>query len=519
MGRLQSTSELVGASGESRPALRPYQAQAVENVKRAILAGNRRALMVLPTGGGKSIIFAEIIRMAVEKGSRVLWIVHRRNLVRQMQSTLEMFGVDSGVIMSGVESELEKKVQLCTVQTYSRRLDLDEDLFNRFCVSADMLMCDEAHTSVSPRYKKIFKKYPGKIIIGCTATPIRGDGRGLGEVYQGLVEVETVRGLTENGYLSPVQYYVAPEQPDLDGITVRLGDYAKGELGNRMNQPKLVGDVVENWLRVAEGRKTLVFAVSVKHSKALCEEFLANGIKAYHLDARSPDYERDYAFQQMQRGEISVITNVAVYQEGLDVPSISCVVMARPTKSIGLFRQCGGRGLRVEEGKSDLIFLDHGRVIDEHGTLDEEIEWSLDGRTKAWKKRKPREKEENLIECTVCHRVFSGQSKCPDCGSPVKSHGKKIETTADKLVRLNGKKKTTMADKRRFYGMLEAYRASKGFQPGWTAHKYRAKFGVWPRKMDGVAPIKPDLEFNNWMRYQFIKWKKSQEKREANGHR
>jgi len=492
----------------SNPAadLRGYQTRAVEEV-RAALKIHRKVVMVLPTGAGKSIIFAEIIRLALEKGNRVLWLVHRRNLVYQMQATLQdQFDIQAGVIMAGVKSELELPVQLCTIQTYSRRLLLDDDLFNRFQVAADLVLIDEAHRSISKSYRKIIDLYANKHLIGCTATPMRADQRGLGEIYNEIVDVIGIRDLTEDGYLAPARYFVGPEDPNLDGVKIAMGDYVLKELDKRTNTPKLIGDVVDNWLRIAGGRQTIVFAVNVKHSKAIRDQFLRQGVQAYHLDARSPDAERDHAFSMMERGDVQVITNVALYQEGMDVPAVSCIVMARPTKSMGLYRQCCGRGLRP--GKEDCIIIDHGGVIYEHGLLDEEIEWTLAGKERAWKIKNRKEKADRTVKCEQCGLVFEKASKCPDCGSPVVSYGKRIETTDHQLREIGKGKKPTMADKRRAYGMLLHYVEEKRKNPRMVIAKYKSWFGVWPRGMDAVAPIMPDRAFLNRMRHDYIRYAK-----------
>jgi len=489
--------------------LRDYQRRAVEGVRDAIRRGARSVVMVSPTGSGKSVIFGQIIRQAVDKRSIVLWLVHRRNLVIQMRDTLRQFDIEPGIIMAGIESDTDAQVQLGTIQTYARRLKLDELDRNRFFIDADLLMIDEAHRAVSRTTKKIVQLYKDKILVGCTATPVRADGNGLGQVFDALVDVVGVRQLTEEGHLAPAKYFV-PAAPDLEKIKIVRGDYDSKELGRRQNQPKLVGDVVDNWLRIAGDLPTIVFAVNVKHSIALRDKFRRRGINAEHLDAKSPDDEREFVFAEVERGQVRVVTNVAVYQEGLDVPGISCVVMARPTKSLGLYRQCCGRGLRPGFGKSCII-IDHGGVVEEHGFLDDDVTWSLSDREKAWKAR-TKSKIKKPVQCRVCKAVFSGANKCPECGSPVKTFGKPVAAVDADLVEVGGKAKATMAEKRRWYGMLEYRRREKGYQRGWTAHKYVARYGVWPKGMGSVLPIQPDTAFESYMKHLLIKYVKGKKK-------
>jgi superfamily II DNA or RNA helicase len=494
-------------------ALREYQHRAVASVRSAFMSGCRSVVMVMPTGAGKSVVFGEIIRLAVEKGSTVLWLVHRRNLVLQMKATLERFGVPAGVIMAGVDSDTNESVQVGTIQTYARRLQLDSLDRNRFFINADLVMVDEAHRVCSKQYKDVLDLYREKRVVGCTATPCRADGRGLGEVFERIVDVVGVADLTANGYLAPAKYYV-PSEPDLREIRIVRGDYDVKELGKRTNTPKLVGDVVENWLRLAEGLPTIVFAVNVKHSIALRDEFRKRGINAEHLDARSTDDERDFVFGEVERGRVSVVCNVAVYQEGLDVPGISCVVMARPTKSLGLYRQSCGRGLRPQMGKTAII-IDHGGVVAEHGFLDEPVYWTLDGKERAWKKPKRDKKQPRPVKCNVCAYVFTGGNVCPECGSPVKSFGKPVDAVDAELVEARPDK-VGIEEKRRYLGMLKWWQANKNKNPKIINAKYRNRFGCWPHHtIKDVSPIRPDEAFWNRLKYDAIRWQKSQQRQVA----
>jgi DNA repair protein RadD len=494
--------------------LREYQTRAVEMLRETLKKGKRKPVMVLPTGGGKSIIFGQVISNIVENGKKVLWIVHRRNLVTQMKDTLERhFNINPGIIMAGVEADTSLPVQLCTIQTFARRMDLDDLEYNRFMVPADVVLIDEGHRSISPSYQKVLTEYREQIVIATTATPIRADGRGLGEFYDSLVVGSSVKDLTDQGYLSPARYFTSPNSIDLEGARTKMGDYLVKDLDGKMNKTKLVGDIVENWLRLAESRKTIVYAVNVKHSKAIAEEFQKNGVAAEHLDAHSSDDARDDVFRRMENGDLTVICNVALYQEGLDVPDVSCIVMARPTKSLGLYRQSCGRGLRPAPGKRDTLILDHGNVIEEHGLLDWETEWTLDGEKRAWSKPK-RETVSKLVKCRACHQVFMGSSVCPDCGTPVKSFGKKIVTVEAELEELGKKEKHTMAEKRHWYAMFKYHARQKGYKDGWCYHKYKEKFKVEPKGMKDLAPLPPTDEFNNYIRHLNIRFAKSKRKKE-----
>ena len=488
--------------------LREYQTTGIESLRETLRLGKKRPVMVLSTGGGKSIIFGQIISNVLENGKSVLWLVHRRNLVFQMRDVLEEhFHITPGLIISGEKSELENPVQIGTIQTYARRLNLKKLWFNEFYVRPDIVLIDEAHRSLSPSYRKIIDLYDSQMVIGCTATPVGAGGKGMGEVYDSIVEIADVPELTEQGYLSPARYY-APSTPDLSGVKTAMGDYVVKDLEKAVNKTKLNGSVVENWLKNGEGRKTIVFNINVKHSIAVCAEFNRHGVAAEHLDARSTDEERDAVFGRVDSGDTMVVCNVGLYQEGLDVPDVSCVVMNRPTKSLGLWRQCGGRGLRISKEHPDCLVFDHGGVIDENGFLDEKIHWSLDGKKVA--DRKPRKaKEKGKSTCTACGLIFESRDTCPDCGSPVKSFGKKIDSTDDELKELNKNKRATIADKRRYLGMMKFWVHSKGYNYKMINAKYRSRFGCWPHSsVKDVSSIEPDVAFLNLMKSDMIRYAK-----------
>jgi len=494
--------------------LRDYQQRAVDETRKVISLGKKKVLVVSPTGSGKSVIISEIFRLANEKGKKCLFMVHRRNLVTQIKETMEKFGLRVGVIMAGVESDLTCDVQVSTIQTFARRLQLDSLDSNRFFFQADLVVVDEAHRCCSKQYVDVLGLYADKVIIGFTGTPARSDGKGLGEIFDAIVDVVGVKELTEQGHLAEVTYYCPPLGINLDKVKSQCGDYQIADLGNKMSKPKLVGDVVENWLKYGQGRKTIVFAVNVKHSRHLLEAFTKKGIPCARLDAKSPEEERNAVFEAMENGDITVLINVLLYVEGMDCPEIGCVSFARPTKSLVLYRQGAGRGMRPKSNGGDLIFFDHGGVVDRHGFVDDEIEWSLDGKDLAWKKPKKAKKEKKPVKCAVCHKIFEGGSKCPDCGSELKSFGKDVETVDAELKEVKGKK-ATVAEKRLYLGMLKHWVRSKNYNPKMIKAKYRSRYGCWPHhSIEDVSPIVPDQAFLNLMIHEQIKYA-AQKKRAA----
>jgi superfamily II DNA or RNA helicase len=504
--------------------LRNYQTKTVDATRESIRNGKKRPVVVSMTASGKSHIYGDIIKRVHENNKRSLFLVHRRNLVFQFQEKLkEFFDIDSGIIMSGIKSETEKPVQLATVQTLSRRIDLDDPESNRFIVDADVVLIDEAHHAVSPSYQKILFHYTDKIIIGTTATPCRLDNRPLGDIFNHIVEVIKPKELIDQGYISPVRYF-APTDIDVSGLKMSSGDYNRKQLAERADKPKISGNVVQNWLKYGEDRNTLVFGVNVRHSLHLMDEFLKAGIPAEHLDAHSSDEERDDVFRRLENGDTRVVCNVALYTEGMDVPSISCVCLVRPTKSFGLYRQMVGRGLRIEDGKKDCLLFDHSGNIERHGFIDDPITWTLSGKRKAWivPERDKDEKLPNPVKCRVCGQIFIDRKECPICGTELKPFGKQIDHRDVELKELKKKNRDyTWEQKIDVMMALRWHAEQKGYLDGWVAHAYKSFFGVWPNdgRVKYAPPMEPSGEAKNILKHILIKKAYQYKKRKemANG--
>ena len=328
--------------------LRPYQTEAVQDIRSSVGAGNKRVLLQASTGSGKTIIAADIMQRAAEKSSRVLFLAHRRELIDQCSDKLWRFGVRHGIIMAGRRLDLVERVQVASVQTLTSRAIRREVME---LPPTDLIVIDEAHRSASDSYREIVERYPTAVLLGLTATPCRTDGKGLGHIYQDLICCPSMAELTEQGYLVPVRYF-APTAPDLEGVEVRAGDYVEKQLAERMDKAKLVGDVVEHWQKFGEDRQTIVFATNVRHSQHLAEKFQQAGVQAAHLDGKTEKPEREHLLADLGQGRLRVLCNCEVLTEGWDSPTVSCCVLAKPTKSLGRYLQMAGRVLRPAEGKT-----------------------------------------------------------------------------------------------------------------------------------------------------------------------
>ena len=498
--------------------LRDYQVAAISKIRETMQSGKKSVVLQASCGAGKTCVSSEIAKLAVDKGKKVLFLVNRRDLVKQTVEKYQEYGLSDnvGVIMAGFESDLDKPIQVASLQTYGRRLDFDDIKYNAWFHNADLVIYDECHSCNAKTYRKIIDLYKEKsFIIGLSATPMRGDGTGLGEVFDEIVTCIPTQELIDKNFLVPMVYY-APSAPDLSKIKTVLGDYDKKELGIRVDKPKLIGDIYENWMRLASDRQTMVFATNVKHSKHIRDHFRERGVSIEHIDAHTNDDDRVDIYRRFENGDIQVLTNVGICCEGSDLPFVDALVIAKPTKVLGRWLQMAGRGGRPSDGKENCILLDHSGCVDRHGFVEDEIYWTLSGKEKAAKKKPKKIKEPRPLTCDECKFVFTGK-KCPQCGTEIKDYGKKIAALDAELVAVGKTKKpkATMEDKRRFYGQLMYEQRLRGYKPGWTYWKYKEKFGVAPHGLENIGPVEPDDKFLNYLKYQRIKWAKSKKKKET----
>jgi superfamily II DNA or RNA helicase len=436
--------------------LRDYQKYAIEAVRDSYRKGHRRPLLVLPTGGGKTICFSYIAAGMSQNNKRVLILAHRRELLRQISGTLKNMGVRHAVMTGGSRGIPVANVVVASVFTLARRL--------AHFPAPHLIIGDEAHHfTPNSTWGQCVKAFPSAHVLGVTATPERLDGKGLGLMFDDMVIGPTVAELTEQGYLSPAEVY-APSKPDLQGLRTRMGDYVNAELENAMDRPSITGNAVHHYRKLADGKLAIAFCVSVKHAKDVAEEFRRAGYTASHIDGGMEESERDKVLKDFEARKIQILTSCDLVSEGFDLPAVEVAIMLRPTKSLSLYLQQAGRAIRPSPGKTSTIILDHAGNTAVHGFIDEHREWVLtDG---AARKKSEGEKAPAVRSCPECFAMHRPSPICPKCGHVYKIKGRKIEQVEGELVQLNNTEETKVSttDWGRQFQILTGVARKRGYQ-------------------------------------------------------
>lgn len=467
-----------------RQTLRPFQEKAIQELRDGVRRGIKGQLLVAPTGAGKTTIAAFLIESAVAKGGTVLFLAHRKELIYQPSRRLDDMGIDHGIIMAGHKrNRPHLPVQIASVQTLVNR-----DLYK----PPSLVIIDESHRARAATYTTVLDAMGRPIVIGLTATPCRLDGKGLGgSLFQRIVECPQVSELTEMGFLVPAITY-AGKKHNMSAYKKTGGDYRPEDVAAEMNKPELIGDVVKEWMEKAKGRPTIAFASTIDHSNALVAEFIANGIAAEHVDANTPADIRDGIVGRLSSGETQVVSNVGIYDEGVDCPAVSCIIDDAITASLVKYLQRRGRGLRPHPGKTDCIILDHaGNVYHPgHGLPSTRREWALDDDRQKKKSMAP-DYADQVKVCPECFLAYPMQTVTCACGYEFSVRKEKQTKHAEgelHKITEEGIKVISEAQKRNAYFafMLQQHTRSKRdgapYSSGYAFAKYLSEFDEKPKR-------------------------------------
>ena len=340
--------------------LRKYQSEAVDSIINQWKMGYQKTLLVLPTGTGKTVVFAKVVEIKVGEGKRVLILAHRNELLEQANDKLKS--------TCGLEAVLEKAefttvgldepITVGSVQTLYRESRISKFPRDYF----DIIIVDEAHHVMSDTYQKILSYFDKALVLGVTATPDRADHKNLGQYFESLAYEYPIRQAIKEGYLSPVKAQMIPLELDINNVSISNGDYAVGEIGSAL-EPYL-DQIAKEMVTYCKGRKTLVFLPLIKTAQKFCDLLIKYGFNAVEVNGDSPD--RAEKIDAFERGEYDVLCNAMLLTEGWDCPSIDCLIVLRPTKVRSLYQQMVGRGMRTCEGKTELLLLDFLWMTERH---------------------------------------------------------------------------------------------------------------------------------------------------------
>ena len=439
--------------------LRPYQLDLFQKTQSAFLQGYRRPLVVAPCGAGKSYLFAEMVRKS--KGE-VLVLTHRQELKEQHEKLFRDLGIENA--------------RVAMILTEANRL-------GQYPTPA-MVVADEAHLSRSNSWMKVIEYY-NTWTVGLTATPVRLDGKPLGDVFHTLIEGVDVRWLIDHGNLAPYEYY-APTLIETDGLRTMAGDYVVSDLEKLMNERAIYGDVIKTYQRFASGERSIVYCVSVEHARKTADAFNSAGIRAEFLSAGTPAGRRKQILDSFRSGEFAVLCNVGIISEGVSIDEVSCCLLLRPTESVALGIQQMMRCMRYLPGKTAKI-IDFVGNYTRIGLPDDERVWSLEEPLK----RKPRTDGNGdfyIRSCPQCYMTFKTAPICPFCGAEYPLHPREIKAhedielrriTAEDMARVEAEKKKARMEQGRAqtFEELVAIGKARGFRnPAyWAAQVLRGR--------------------------------------------
>ncbi len=452
-------------NNEQALSLRPYQSNLIRDIHSSMAEGKKRILAVLPTGAGKTAMFAWMADQTQKNNKSVWFAVHRRELLDQTVETFERFNIPL------------KRIDVGMISHFANHPDKHSD--------PDMIVFDEAHHTVARTWKRIIDRHRDCHMIGLTATPARLDGKPLGEIFDDMVIGLTTAELIELGYLSDYKYITS--EISLAGLGVVRGDFDQTEAAEKLMTSVVYGNVIETYKKHASGLQAIYFCSTIAHSQEMAQEFRQAGVKAEHFDGNTPKKKRKQIVSQFRSGKIQVLTNVDLIGEGFDMPDCDVVGMLRPTQSLTVYLQQAGRALRPREGKT-AVLIDHVGNLNRHGTPTDNREWSLKETVKT---QRPRNADGSfqIRMCTECYAVYeSSKNECPVCGVEYMPEPDELKVMEQirmaELDRIQWEReqaelrKPEAVQNARSYSDFCKIAKAKGFKVGW-AYVQAKKRGYW----------------------------------------
>ncbi|ANK60051.1 DEAD/DEAH box helicase [Loigolactobacillus backii] len=404
--------------------LHDYQLETIQKITESIHNGHHSIIVQQPPRTGKTVIMAEIARRATAKGNRILFIVHRKELVDQARETF----IDQGVNIN--------LAQIGMVQTITRHVaDLKQP---------SIIFIDEAHHSLAKSYQRILTAFPKAIKLLFTATPWRMSGEGFETVADKLMVGKSIDWLIKQGYLAPIDYY-APKQIDTSKLKLKsTGEFTDKSIEQAI-KPKIYGNAVKTYLKLAKCKQAIAYTYNVESAKKLAKAFCEAGVKAKAVSGKTPKNKRDQIIKAYRNGEIDIVTNAELFTEGLDLPNVDCVIMLRPTKSLSLFLQFSMRAMNPRKGKTAII-IDHVGNVERFGLPTAERQWSLTGSDKKTRQKQAGAMIKGVTVCENCFATFyrTGDT-CPFCGASLTEEMQLDVDEKAELVKIAAKHRVELA--------------------------------------------------------------------------
>lgn len=407
----------------SSVTLRDYQERDAERIRQSYRSGKKAPLYVAPCGSGKTVLFSYIAENAVKRGTEILALCHRKELLDQISNAFTTAGLPHGMIHPEHQHHRGYQAYVASVFSLARHLDL---------CNPGLIVVDEAHhTAATTTWGRILEAYPKARRLGVTATPTRMSGEGLRDFYDDLILGPTYDELTAAGYLTPIRAF-APPSINTSGLHTRGGDFIPSEVIERATKPSVTGDCIEHYRQHASGKRCVVFDVSVDSARSRADAFRSAGFSAHCIDGEMAGDIRRQIISAFRCGSIQVITSCDLISEGFDLPAIEVGICLRPTRSLALWMQQAGRILRPSPGKTEAILLDHARNIELHGLPNEQREWSLESGV-----QKSTGGSKSVRLCLHCFAVNRpGARVCAQCGEHFPREPRQVSQKKGKLKEL-----------------------------------------------------------------------------------